>query len=511
MSRRQIHLVVCVGWVASIIGCVGRVAEAQVLPSQGESLARVPAINWQESNRDGVGKTDSTASDSSDWERELDARLSRLEALTAELHTTQDSSALESVVPEPESEQPTFEYGGRIHFDQLHFLHDQPGIGFLENPDPSLPGFGDDPEDTVYFRRIRLELEGDIPQDMVWRMQIDFNNPANAEYKDVYFGWEKLPGNHTFLIGNQKRPLGLDHLNSSRFNVFIERPLVVESFNEDARRIGGSLYGYRDDESANWQLGLYNLENTSTDGRFIGDSLQLGGYGRFAASPWFDERAGGSRYFHWALAGAVAKPDGDASAADSNFNEARFRTRPMARSQSRWLNTGRIAGAEWFETIGVEAMLNVGRLQVTSEYMASFVQRDEHTAPQTGDLFFHGCYVYAAYFLTGEHMAYDRRSSTLDRAIPIQNFSWLDRLRGEPDAGWGAWQIAARYDYLDLTDRDIRGGVGHGYTLGLNWYWNAYAKVQSNLIFGDISQREPIAGFDGGDFTLINLRYMADF
>jgi phosphate-selective porin OprO/OprP len=45
---------------------------------------------------------------------------------------------------------------------------------------------------------------------MLWRIQLDFNTPEDPEYKDVYIGFKELPWNHTILVGNQKRPLGLD-------------------------------------------------------------------------------------------------------------------------------------------------------------------------------------------------------------------------------------------------------------------------------------------------------------
>lgn len=86
---------------------------------------------------------------------------------------------------------------------------------------------------------------------MLFRTQIDFNNPRTPEIKDVYFGFNNLPHNQTLLIGNQKRPIGMDHLNSSRHNVFAERPLAVETFNEDARRLGVCMYGYPQDEMFN--------------------------------------------------------------------------------------------------------------------------------------------------------------------------------------------------------------------------------------------------------------------
>jgi phosphate-selective porin OprO/OprP len=347
-------------------------------------------------------------------------------------------------------------------------------------------------------------------------MQIDFNNPATPEYKDVFLAWDRLPLDQRLVFGNQKRPIGLDHLNSSRFNVFAERPLAVEAFNEDARRIGLAMYGYDPESSLHWRYGVYNLENTSRSGRYIGDSLQMGGYGRLSASPWYDEISGGRGYQHLAIAGSVARPDGDVTAGERNRNEARFRTRPEARSDTRWLNTGRIAGAEWFEQIGVESMTNIGALQLTGEYLATFVQRDVVGGP-TDSLAFHGGYAFVSYFLTGEHITYDRSTGCIGRVTPFENFWLVDRCGGGHSTGWGAWQVALRYDYLDLSDSDVLGGRESNYTLGLNWHWTPYSKVQTNLIYGTISDHRPIVdpasgiAYTGGDFWILGSRFMIDF
>lgn len=443
--------------------------------------------------------------DLADSHKAIEERLKELEEQFA------DQVAAEKKAKSDAKKKPTFKLGGRIHMDFWDFMNNEPGIGYLENSDPTADDFGDDPEDRFTFRRIRMEFSGNLPQNMLWRMQLDFNNPSNPEIKDAYFGWNNLPGNHTLLIGNQKRPLGLDHLNSSRYNVFAERPFVVEAFNEDARRFGLAMYGHSDDDVYNWRYGIYNLENISRDGRFIGDSKQMGGYTRLASTPWYDDASGGRGYWHWALAGVVAKPDGDNFENDTNANEGRFRTRPLARSSSRWLDTGRINGADWYEIIALESVLNLGSWQFTGEYMANFMQRDNVTPGTGNDVFFHGFYVYGAKFLTGEHMAFDRRSGTLTRAKPFENFFLVDRSGGGTGRGLGALQLALRYDYLDLTDEDINGGIGQSITGGLNWYWNAYSKVQTNLIWGDIRERGPIGGFDGGNYWIWGTRWMCDF
>lgn len=405
------------------------------------------------------------------------------------------------------AKKPTFRINGRIHADTWSFISDTPGIGFFENSDPTMANFGASPEDRWVFRRIRLEMRGDILETMGYKMDIDFNNPGRPEYKDLYIAWTELPHNQTLRMGNQKRPIGMDHLNSSRFNVFAERPLVVETFNEDARRMGLQMLGHSDDESRFWQYGVYNLENTSRDGRAIGDSLQLSGNVRMGGSPWYDETSNGRGYFHWAVSGMFAKPDGDVNPAATNANEGRFRTRVEARSSSRWLDTGRIANAQAYETVGLETCLNLGSLQLTSEYMANWTQRNG-----AADLFFQGAYIQASYFLTGEHITYNRTYGVIGRVTPYENFFLVDRCCGRRH-GWGlgAWQIAARASYLDLTDENIAGGVGRNMTLGLNWHWTPYSKVQTNYIYGLIDNRGPVGGFTSGQYHIIGSRFMVDF
>lgn len=401
---------------------------------------------------------------------------------------------------------PTLKVNGRIHLDGWSMADNSPGIGYFENP-----ATGDDPENRIFFRRIRLEMGGNIWENMIYRFQIDFARPADPVYKDVYVGFTELPVLQTVIVGNHKRPLGLDHWNSSRYNIFMERPLVVEAFNEDARRIGISSQGYSEDEVYNWQYGGFILEPTEDDGLYIGDSLQASVNARLASSPWYDETSGGRGYFHWAIAGMFARPDGDASPFETNANEARFRTRSELRSDLRWLDTGRIAGAEAYEILGLESIFNAGPLQIVGEYQTNWVQRDDTTVGTGPNLYFHGAYVYAAYMLTGEHMPYDRKVGALGRVIPFENFFVVDRCSGGVGRGWGAWQVAVRYSYLDLTDNDILGGVENNIDLALVWYLNPHSSVQFNAVYGDIQDHRPVGGFTAGHFTALGARLRVDF
>ncbi|MDG2015356.1 MAG: porin, partial [Pirellulaceae bacterium] len=127
---------------------------------------------------------------------------------------------------------------------------------------------------------------------------------------------------------------------------------------------------------------------------------------------------------------------------------------------------------------------------------------------------FHGGYAQAAYFLTGEHMPWDRKTGTLGRIKPFENFFSVCDCDGFLQRGLGAWQVAARCSYADFSDQDINGGVGRSLTLGLNWYWNPYARMQFNYIFGNISDRgvpPTAAPTVDGDYQIAGLRFMIDF
>jgi len=399
------------------------------------------------------------------------------------------------------AKRPTIQITGRIHLDYWGFPDASSGIGAFEHPMT-----GVDPEGRIAFRRNRIGFQGDILENMRYKLEVDFADPADANYKDMYLGFTELPVLQTVLIGNQKRPLGLDHLNSSRYNVFIERPLVVEAFNEDARRIGICSYGVSDDEFYNWRYGAYTIENSADDGAVIGDSMQLSFNARLAAAPWYDEASDGRGYLHLAVSNMVARPDGDNNPADTNSNNGRFRTRGEVRSLTRWIDTGPIASADLYDTLGTEAMFNIGPLQIVGEYQNTWVGRDVGS-----DISFDGGYIFAGYFLTGEHIPLERSSGTIGRVKPFQNFFLVDRCTGGTGSGWGAWQVAARYSYLDLSDDNVLGGDQNDVTFALNWWWNPYARVQFNAIYGDIRDHAPTLGYTEGHYTAIGTRFAVDF
>jgi phosphate-selective porin OprO/OprP len=86
------------------------------------------------------------------------------------------------------------------------------------------------------------------------------------------------------------------------------------------------------------------------------------------------------------------------------------------------------------------------------------------------------------YFLTGENDRYNRKTGAFDRVIPYENFFLVRDPDGNHTCGLGAWQVGVRYNYLDLNDSGINGGILHNVTAGVNWFLNPNMKVQYNYI-----------------------------
>ena len=464
--------------------------------ASSDFISRIPAVPTNNLRMVGYGYANHQGNDLEDRIADLEKDLEKANSRINELVNPGHSKSKMKIV-------------GRVHADGWSFPEDSAGVNIIENGNPAFS-----PQDRLGFRRVRFGVRGDLPSNMEYRIEMEFVGGHDSEFRDAWLGWNDLPVFQKVLIGNQKRPYGLDHLNSSRFNVFLERPWVIESFNQDCRRLGICTYGVSEDQRWNWRYGVYNQRLIQDEGNYISDHYQLEFASRLANTIWYDECSDGAGYAHWAISGTMAHPDGTNGDPRAD-NETRFRNRPEARTRQRWLDTGRIDGADWYRMTGVEGVLNLGPLQFVGEYQNLWLDRDAGFGDQ---VHLHGGYVYVSYFLTGEHMVWSRKSGTLGRVKPYENFFLVNTCSGGCGGGWGAWQVACRYSYADFNDQNVFGGIADSVTFGLNWYWTPYARLQLNYIRGEIEDRDAdnddnSKGLNivSGDFGIIGVRAMVDF
>lgn len=400
--------------------------------------------------------------------------------------------------------------GGRVQFDGTWFDGDdavQFGAG----------GLGE-LRDAVNFRRARLRIDGTMYYTIEWAAEFDFANEVNDDPllaptntstiavpnpTDLWFTFTQLPLLGNVRIGNQKEPLGMEHLTSSRWLDFMERSFMQDTFwgpFHGGFSPGISTFNWNDAETCTWHVGAYkNVNNIFANG--VGDG-EYAVTGRVTALPWYCNE--GRSLLHFALSGSHRDTDDD---------RIRLRTRASLRSGAPGPFNPVIADTGTFfansqDLLGAECAGVLGSFNWQGEYCVTCIDDAVTGVVPRGDYMAHGYYFQGLYFLTGEHRAYNRKAGVFDRVKPYENFFLVDTCDGGIGHGWGAWQVGLRYSWLDLRDSGIDGGVVQDVTLGLNWFLNPNAKIQFNGLWCD--RDAPNAGADG-QFIGFGTRLAFDF
>jgi len=144
----------------------------------------------------------------------------------------------------------------------------------------------------------------------------------------------------------------------------------------------------------------------------------------------------------------------------------------------------------------------LGSFSVQSEYAQDTVHTA--TALASADPTYDGWYVDASWFITGESRPYE---DGLFGRVKVNNPVYGG------SGGWGAWQIAGRYDVVDLSDQAaaISGCTACGeqktWLIGVNWYLNDYTRLMLNVNQSEIKGGEN----DGADITGVGMRAQLDW
>ncbi|HET6573747.1 MAG TPA: porin [Fimbriiglobus sp.] len=367
--------------------------------------------------------------------------------------------------------------GGRAQFDVAGYLAPRTIRSAVTGTEPL--------DDGVHMRRLRFQVGGSIHRNYEFLVEVDFANNFVTEAgtdrslntpvpTDAWFTFKEVPIVGNVRVGHQKPPISFEHMTSSRFLNFMERSPGFDAFVENQAngfQPGVSAFDTYADRRGTWAAGLFkNTRNVF--GWSVGRN-EAEVTGRVTYLPVYE--ADGRQLVHVGLGASHRDAEDDTVRARSRFS---IRNAPGAVAPLM-ADTGDI-DARQQQVVVPEFVAVSGPFSLQSEYYLSWVQAAQSPAGSgfgRGTAFFQSAYVEAHYFLTGEHRPYNRDRGVFDRVVPHSPFSWR---RGCGASGWGAWQLAARYSYLDLNSRGIEGGIIHDLTLGLNWFLNPNAKVQLN-------------------------------
>jgi phosphate-selective porin OprO and OprP len=424
--------------------------------------------------------------------------------------------------------KPTVNVGGLIQVDTAMFGGENAKTQALPGPN----NVGTDPfMDGTGFRRLRLQVSGDMWYNTDYKIEVDFNSTSRPSFKDVYFTIKELPWIQNVRIGHFKEPFGLEQQTSDRHGTFMERSMCDEGFIVPGRNIGTMFFGQSENERATFAMGVFlnqsGIENppifannvapgstlTSpplpTGVTTLDDQPQAALTTRATWTPWFDEATAGelngSRGL-WHVGGAYSyRSDMGYRTGTTGTIVSNYQIKPESYLAPVILDTTLLPAVS-NQLVGVETALVYGSFSFQSEVFADYIEQHGGT-----NVTFTGAYAYWSYFLTGENRNYNRKTACFDRVKPFTNFFRVRTCDGDVANGWGAWEVGYRVTYVDMLDglpnattTSLASQVGLGratdQTIGLNWYLNPYSKIMANYIFTTFDRIDDI----GGTATLVN-------
>jgi phosphate-selective porin OprO/OprP len=395
--------------------------------------------------------------------------------------------------------------------------------------------------DGVGLRRARLGVEGTFFHDFDYKFEYDFtrgNGTIGAGVTDAFLRWN-MDKAFSVKAGSFKEPFSLEEATSNRFLTFLERNMIVNTFvdNPNTYKLGiGANYAQEryniatsfqtEPVGANPSGSASSASSVNTNG---GSNRNNGSgdtgwevNGRVTGLPWMEDK---NHFLHVGASGSyvdvnnnfgkktTVDADGktvitdDPVLASGGFSFVSALNNNVDRTNI--LNTGNLTKSDGsqivdhFTRFGAETAFVYGPWSAQGEYIQTNISGHGYNG-NTLD----GYYGYVSYFLTGESRAYKNKTAAWDRIKPNRKFDWHN-------GGWGAWEVAAGYDYIDLNDDVIKGGRASIAKFGLNWYPNSHFRLMGNFVHvldlstGNVGGRS--AKFNNADVDLFEMRAQVDF
>ncbi len=324
--------------------------------------------------------------------------------------------------------------------------------------------------DTFQATRVRPVIEGTLASRYDFRFTPDFGQ-GRTVIQDAYVTGRFHPA-FALTAGKFKTPVGLERLQSASDIRFVQRgfPTSLAPNRDLGLQIAGDVLDGRLSYAAAVMNGAIDGGSSETLGdvdinddkeyavRLFShpfaqsDSFLLRGFGVGVAGTWTDQVGTALQ----PLLPSFRTPEG------VTFFRYRADTTPTIADGERT----RIAPQFYYYA---------GRLGILGEYteVSQDVSRITGTGVRTDTIDTTGWQLAASWFLTGEEASYRGFQ-------PKSTFS--------PGEGWGAFELVARVQQLDIDEAAFAGGLDSfadpeaaaesatGWTVGLNWYLNENLK-----------------------------------
>ncbi len=417
------------------------------------------------------------------------------------------------VIESPKSDYKIW-FDNRIQFDAGAFF--------------GAPDYADPIGNGVSIRRARFAIKAQVDKNWYGEFDMDLADGL-VELKDAIVRYTGVK-NLELQVGNFKENFSIQRNSSSRYLMFLERPMVCSAL-APSRHLG---FNAKYDNPWIWaSAGIFaqegagaeeitNVQDNNKDfGRGI-SFLRNTGYSvttKVVFRPLCNlDNAGlhiGAAYSYRTTKGSMATGEwGTYRASARNSTSI---------NRKKYIDTNNLKDYDYNNLWTVEIAGHWGGLRYEAAYIGDNVHFKD--TKLTND--FGGWYVQAGYLLFGGKQRYDAKGAKYTRA-----------LRGKK---WGDLELCARYEYCNLNDTResakalVYGGSAEAYTIGLNWWVTNNVRMQLNYQFNnndryangknklnvgldadgkptkDYAKVVAPAGKAGVDYSMVALRFEVDF
>jgi len=301
------------------------------------------------------------------------------------------------------------------------------------------------------LRRLRFGIAGlaTFFDRVSYKLELDLTDGTN-NFSDLYVQWDTRK-HGSIRVGNQRVSQNLSAMTSSLSQMFMERPLPVTAFS--LRRRFAVSY---DLDRGRWGMhGMFFTRDPNNDAGKYGWAFRL------ITKPI----RGPEKIGHVGFSLVSEKMD----------REARYLTLPESHvTDFRLVDTGLFNDVQYQHTAGVEV---AGGVETYSMRLELFRSRWEREASRSNT--FNGAYIEIGHFLTGQNFNYKKGKF----------------VRPQIEPGARAWEIGLRASWVDLNDRDVRGGEQLNVGAALNYYRRPDLRFMVNLLR---FRTDSVAGDDRG-------------
>lgn len=319
----------------------------------------------------------------------------------------------------------------------------------------------------MIIRRARFAVKADLGKGWYGEIDTDWTSGI-PEIKDAIVAYSPIP-NLEIKVGNFKENFSIQRNTTSRYLMFMERPMVTAL--APSRHLGLGVTYYK-----NWfwvSAGAFGPELKGSEeqtaledgNKDFGRNAGMSYTGKIVFRPLYKSSIASLH-----IGGAFSYREPKVTSTDG-YAVARYSSRNSTSiNRKKYLDTDAIKGLHHELAWTAEIAGHWKGLRAEAAYIARGAYLDQSVnalKPQWAK----GWYAQVSYLLFGGQQNYDAGGSKPTRINPAHK--------------WGDLELAFRYEYCDFNTRDYFGGSAEAYTVGLNYYPQKNVKIVLNYQFNN--------------------------